>query len=105
MIRLPCTHYTWKLKAGTMTLKFDPLAGPTGAIVRGGIWSSKARLLHGGQLQPQGSNREPYGVREGVGVGGSPVIAKRPDIFQVVPRKICTSYSPGSQPRSGVHSV
>jgi hypothetical protein len=39
------------------------------------------------------------GVREGVGLGGgvgaSPSTVKRPEMFQVVPTKMRTSYSPG----------
>lgn len=35
------------------------------------------------------------GVGEGTGVGGSPSTMKRPEIFQINPTNICTSYSPG----------
>ena len=46
------------------------------------------------------------GVRVGAGVGGVPVIVNRPDTTHCMPRKICTSNSPGSHSfESGSHSV
>ena len=52
----------------------------------------------------------PVGVKEGValgtGVGGWPSTVKRPEVFQLNPIKICTSYSPTSQRQgSGFQSV
>lgn len=46
------------------------------------------------------------GVSVGAGVGGFPVTVNRPDTTHCMPRKICTSNSPGSHSlESGSHSV
>ncbi len=45
-------------------------------------------------------------VRVGAGGGGSPTIVNRPELFQVNPTKIWTSYSPDSHwPVDGSHVV
>jgi hypothetical protein len=46
------------------------------------------------------------GVRLGTAVGGEPSTVKRPEVFQLLPTKTCTSYSPASHRYgSGFQSV